>query len=43
MIGKIESGEKKQEDLTVERSSMRKFTILSNMRSDPKEIYKHYK
>ena len=43
MIRKIEIGEKKQKDLTDERDRLGKFAILSNMRSDPKEIYELYK
>jgi len=43
MIRKIEDGEIKQEDLALERNKLGKFAILSNMRSDPKEIYELYK
>ncbi len=43
LIRKIESGEKEQKDLIVERNRLGKFAILSNMRSDPKEIYELYK
>ena len=40
---RIEIGEKKQKDLIAERDRLGKFAILSNMRSDPKEIYELYK
>ena len=40
---KIEEGELKQSDLTDERNKLGKFAILSNLRSDPKEIYELYK
>lgn len=43
LIRKIEEGEKKQSDLMEERSELGKFAILSNLRSDPKEIYELYK
>ncbi|MCW6168379.1 MAG: hypothetical protein LVQ96_00930 [Thermoplasmatales archaeon] len=43
MIRKIESGEMKQKDLIIERNKLGKFAILSNLRSDPKEIYELYK
>ena len=43
IIRKIEEGEKKQSDLTEERNKLGKFAILSNLRSDPKEIYELYK
>ena len=43
IIRKIEEGELKQSDLTDERNKLGKFAILSNLRSDPKEIYELYK
>ena len=43
LIRKIESGEMSQEDLMVEKKKLGKFAILSNMRSDPKEIYELYR
>lgn len=43
IIRKIEEGELKQSDLTEERNKLGKFAILSNLRSDPKEIYELYK
>ena len=43
IISKIEEGELKQSDLTEERNRLGKFAILSNLRSDPKEIYELYK
>ena len=38
LIRKIESGEISQKDLTEEKKKLGKFAILSNMRSDPREI-----
>ena len=43
LIRKIESGEMSQKDLMEEKKKLGKFAILSNMRSDPKEIYELYK
>lgn len=43
IIRKIEEGELKQNDLMDERNKLGKFAILSNLRSDPKEIYELYK
>ena len=43
IIRKIEEGERKQSDLTDERIKLGKFAILSNLLSDPKEIYELYK
>ncbi len=43
MIREIGIGEKKQKDLIAERDRLGKFAILSNLRSDPKEIYELYK
>ena len=43
LIRKIESGEMSQKDLMEEKKKLGKFAILSNMRSDPREIYELYK
>ena len=43
MIRKIEDGEIKQENLALEKNKLGKFAILSNMRSDPRDIYELYK
>ena len=43
LIRKIESGEISQKDLMEEKKKLGKFAILSNMRSDPREIYELYK
>lgn len=42
-IRKIERGEKIQENLIAERDKLGKFTMMSNLRRDPKEIYELYK
>jgi hypothetical protein len=43
LIRKLESGEIDQKYLMEEKRKLGKFAILSNMRSDPKEIYELYK
>jgi transposase len=43
LIRKLEGGEISQKDLMEEKKKLGKFAILSNMRSDPREIYELYK
>ena len=43
LIRKLKSGEISQKDLMDERKKLGKFPTLSNMRSDPREIYELYK
>ena len=43
LIRKLEGGEISQKDLMEDKKKLGKFAILSNMRSDPREIYELYK